>query len=186
MEEERTIVIDLRLSRGFAAGLLCVLLAAVVAVFASPTEEITIAATRPSPVESGGMRQFYLAGGGHLGAVAKTACASGYHMASLWEIADPSNLKYNTTLGYQQSDSGEGPPADEAYVRGWVRTGYTSDSSTIAGRANCFNWGTSNPNYHGSTAALPSQWTSDLQDLGVWQLDVADCDTFLYVWCIED
>jgi hypothetical protein len=187
MKEEKTIVIDLRLSKGTVTTLVGILIAVILCIFVSLTEKSAIAATgKTSPTQSGGMRQFYLAGPGYLGGVAKTACASGYHMASLWEIADPSNLKYNTSLGYQQTDSGDGPPADETYVRGWVRTGYTSDSSTTAGRANCTNWGTSNPNWHGSTAALPSQWTSDLQDIGVWQLDYATCDEYLYVWCIED
>jgi hypothetical protein len=187
MKEEKTIVIDLRLSRGVLTALAGVLIVVTLFVSFSLTRESAVAATgKTSLIQSNGMRQFYLAGPGYLGGVAKTACASGYHMASLWEIADPSNLKYNTSLGHQQTDSGEGPPADETYVRGWVRTGYTNDSSTTAGRANCINWGTSNPNWHGSTAALPTQWTSNLQNIGVWQLDYATCDNYLFVWCIED
>ena len=40
---------------------------------------------------------------------AVNACAAGHHMASVFELLDPSNLKYDTTLGVQQEDSGQGP-----------------------------------------------------------------------------
>jgi len=186
MKEEKTLIIDLRLSRGVVTILGIALIMVILFSFSITGERAVAATGETSPTQSNGMRQFYLADSGYLGAVAKTACASGYHMASLWEIADPSNLKYNTSLGHQQTDSGEGPPADEAYVRGWVRTGYISDGSTTVGRANCFNWGTSNPVWYGTTASLPTQWTSNLQDLGVWQLGYAECGQYLYVWCIED
>ncbi|MFX1355393.1 MAG: hypothetical protein ACFFGP_15680, partial [Promethearchaeota archaeon] len=56
------------------------------------------------------MRQYYLTDTptGFTGADADTACAAGYHMASLYEILDTSNLKYNTDLGQTREDSGEG------------------------------------------------------------------------------
>ena len=44
-------------------------------------------------------RSFYLTKATHKGFAGETACALGYHMASLWEIHEPSNLSYNTTLG---------------------------------------------------------------------------------------
>ncbi len=58
-----------------------------------------------------GPRKFYLTKTLHTGAQALSACATGYHMASLWEIHDPTNLRYNTELGFTSgSDSGFGPP----------------------------------------------------------------------------
>jgi hypothetical protein len=46
-------------------------------------------------------------------------------MASMWEISDPSNLRYDTQLGVTTADSGFGPPAGTSFVAffGWVRTG---------------------------------------------------------------
>ena len=40
-------------------------------------------------------------------------------MASLGEIHDTSNLRYDTDLGLTLADSGFGPPI----VFGWIRTG---------------------------------------------------------------
>lgn len=188
MQEEKTIVIDLRLSRGVVTILLGVLIVVTLFVSFPLTRENAIAYTgKTSLTQSSGMRGFYLTDSSdYYGSIAKTACATGYHMASLWEIADPSNLKYNTSLGYEQTDSGEGPPADEAWVFGWVRTGYVADVSTTVGRANCSNWTSHGFSTWGTTAALPSQWTSGLQDIGVWQLDYDECDDWNRVWCVED
>jgi len=57
-----------------------------------------------------------------------TACAAGYHAASLWEIWDPTNLVYDTTLGYPDSDSTDGLPTS---IIGWVRTGYHDADGTL-------------------------------------------------------
>lgn len=187
MKEEKTIIIDLKLSRGLVTILVGVLIMATLFIsFSLTRENARASAGKTSLTQSSGMRQFYLTDSGHYGSVAKAACDSGYHMASLWEIADPSNLKYDTDRGYQQTDSGEGPPADEVYVLGWVRTGYIGDTSTTAGRANCNNWTIHSFSQYGTTASLPSQWTSGLQDIGVWQLDHDECDDLNRVWCIED
>ena len=56
------------------------------------------------------MRQYYLSKASVHSYEAPGVCASGYHFASLWEIMDPSGLKYNSTLGLTSYDSGEGPP----------------------------------------------------------------------------
>ncbi len=56
-------------------------------------------------------RKFYLTGSPVDGAAASGACATGYHMASLWEIFDPSGLDYNTSLGMTLEDSAQGPPS---------------------------------------------------------------------------
>ena len=55
-------------------------------------------------------KSFYLTRVTHNASQALSACAEGYHMASLWEIHDPSNLRYDTELGFTTDDSGFGPP----------------------------------------------------------------------------
>ncbi len=118
------------------------------------------------------------------GATADTACAAGYHMASLWEIADPSHLRYNTALGDAQGDSGYGPPT---ITYGWVRTGYDSDNSGLAGKANCNVWSSSNAGHYGSVVRLPTGWSVPAdQDVGVWNVNFQKCDLGAPVWCVAD
>ena len=112
--------------------------------------------------QSGGMRQFYLTPFAEPGADAPTACAAGYHFASLWELTDPSNLKYNTSLGLTLADSGQGPPQ----WTGWVRTGYVANTSGAAGRANCDGWTSSDALDYGTFATLPADWSESPGWLG--------------------
>src|SRR5437899_259888 len=75
-------------------------------------------------------RSFYLTKATHKGFAGETACALGYHMASLWEIHEPSNLSYNTTLGLTGKDTGQGPPSG---LSGWIRTGYGDTTEKVIG-----------------------------------------------------
>ena len=123
---------------------------------------------------------------------APTACAKGYHFASIWELADPSSLIYKTSLGLTSTDSGEGPPVAIPFlsgvlpVSGWIRTGYNPWSADTAGRANCTAWLSDYSFDWGTTAKLPSSWTGGAQDLGVWDIGVKTCDSLSWVWCVED
>jgi hypothetical protein len=107
-------------------------------------------------------------------------------MASLWEIMDPSNMEYNTSLGATTVDSGQGPPSWPFW--GWVRTGYSSDNSTTPGRANCNGW--TSTTGKGTYAALTDAWTSGLADIHVWDVDTGggtwDCSANFRVWCVAD
>jgi hypothetical protein len=142
---------------------------------------------------SAGLRGYYLTTATYNGADADGTdgngagvCADGYHFASLWEILDPSNLKYDTDLGMVRDDSGQGPPTFSYFFGGWVRTGYTSSTSTTAGTGNCNAWTSSDSGDYGTTACLPSDWTAG-QDIHVWQVDTTTCNTtFLRVWCVAD
>ncbi len=122
---------------------------------------------------------------------ALTTCASGYHFASLWEIANPSNLQYDTTLGITSPDSGQGPPTATAFfsaaltVRGWVRTGFINSTTATAGHANCSGWSSANDTYSGTVIGLSSTWT-DSQDIGVWNATTQFCDSLQRVWCVQD
>jgi hypothetical protein len=138
---------------------------------------------------SAGLRGYYLTTATYNGADADGTdgngagvCADGYHFASLWEILDPSNLKYNTTLGRTQDDSGQGPPT---LSYGWVRTGYSSNASTTPGWGNCNAWTSSSGEHSGTTAYLPGDWTAG-QDIYVWEVYAPRCNVNRYVWCVAD
>ena len=181
MQKETIIVIDLKGTRGLVVldGALTVML--LMLFLALPAEDGVVTASEMSVTQSTGMRQFYLSEGASQGNSALAQCAAGYHMASLWEIADPTNLKYNTSLGRTAGDSGQGPPSNDV---GWVRTGWQSDSSGPAGQANCTVWGEFGG--AGTLVNLLDYWTSGDQDIGVWNADADSCALWKPVWCVED
>jgi hypothetical protein len=135
------------------------------------------------------MRQYYLtADGNYIGSQASTACATGYHMASLWEVLDPSNLRYNVSLGYDRLDAGMGPPSA---TFGWIRTGYEShDGSNPAhgpGRPNCSAWSSGSAGNYGTVVRLPSDWMqADQQDVLIWDAALRECSEVAPVWCVAD
>jgi hypothetical protein len=102
-------------------------------------------------------------------------------MASLWEILDPSHLKYNTALGYTSDDSGEGPPT---WLAGWVCTGYGNYNSNTAGMANCNAWSTTSG--YGTNVALSHTWTAGWENIHVWIAGTSSCSLTSQVWCVED
>jgi hypothetical protein len=181
---EKIIVIDIKLTRGLVVALSCLLVLAVLLVFLTRAGDSASASEREAAqAASTGMRQFYLTLAAVDGADALTACAAGYHMASLWEIADPSNLAYNTALGRTRPDSGQGPPTSRS---GWVRTGYDSYSASPSGNANCEAWTSAYSGSTGSQVYLPSDWTAGDEDMSVWGVNPGPCHTGHPVWCIED
>ena len=122
-EPEKIIVIDINLTRGLAIVLAAaLLLAATLGILAWGQQE-AVASSPQAPASSAGMRQYYLTkdlyeGDEPTGTDGNGAgvCAAGYHFASLWEILDTSNLKYNADLGLTADDSGQAaepsaPPA---------------------------------------------------------------------------
>jgi hypothetical protein len=134
-----------------------------------------------------GPRKFYLTQDQLTGSQALTACADGYHMASLFEIFDFSNMKYDTTLGLQFTfqDSVSGPPTG---VRGWIRTNYASSGQAqIAGQDNCFTWTSNSSSDYGTAALLNSHWAiPPVTSMDPWLSSLVTCDTSHLVWCIQD
>jgi hypothetical protein len=114
---------------------------------------------------------------------ALAACVSGFHMASLYEIFDPSNLRYDTTLGVAQGDSGSGPPRNF----GWIRAGNIAQSTTtsVPGNANCDAWQSSSSAITGSLAGLDG-WANAAFSTSPWRGTVAGCQRINNVWCVED
>jgi hypothetical protein len=190
MRDEKTIVIDINLTRGLVALLaLALLMAALVGYLTWGQREAAASGSQAPLATSAGLRGYYLTQSQYNGAQADGTdgngagvCAEGYHFASLWEILDPSNLKYNTDLGMVEDDSGQGPPT---MYQGWVRTGYNSDSSSTTGEGNCNAWTSSDSGHYGTRARLPPTWTAG-QDIHVWQVDISTCAIGRRVWCVED
>ena len=139
-----------------------------------------------------GPRKFYVTQGRYDGSQALSACADGYHMASLWEILDPSNLSYDTGLGATLADSGSGPPT---VVPGWVRTGFLSsagitaaDGSVQPGTANCQAWTSASSGAHGTTVYLPIYTPADVgvTPISPWVAGTRSCDRPELAWCVQD
>ena len=140
-------------------------------------------------------RRYYLTKDTFDGASALTACAAGFHMASLFEIFDPSALVYDTTLGFTSADSGSGPPArvtdpDTGFiVVGWIRTGEGTFGAGVTGVANCNAWTSNSHSDVGSTSRLSSNWLDaghSLSTVSPWQPVNTYCDGTTRVWCVQD
>jgi len=181
MQEETTIVIHMNIGKWLVTLVGIVTTILLLLFLTLPAEEPVVTASERAVTQSTGMRQFYLSDYGYDGDVAMGVCAAGYHMASLWEIADPTNLKYNISLGEGSADSGQGPPSQ---LVGWVRTGFSSDSSTTPGQSNCEVW--DDLNGSGTVVNLHDYWTNGGQDIDVWNAGTAGCELSRAVWCVED
>jgi hypothetical protein len=140
------------------------------------------AVASPTQAEHTDPLQYYLTTDLYHGDQVLSACALGFHMASLWELLDTSNLRYNTTRGFTRTDSGYGPPA----TGGWIRTGYASDSTGSPGTSNCHAWTSGSESDVGSYVFLPGIWEADNEDLMGWAVATAICSTQIRVWCIGD
>lgn len=137
-------------------------------------------------------RRFLLATGtppvGVIGSTARTSCPAGFHMASLWEIFDPTTLTYDSELGYPgfgnaNDDLGSGPPSN---VAGWVRTGWTSVlTPSGAGQVSCTGWTNGTISQQGTQATFRSTWTAP-GDGWPWTLSTIQCNFPNGVWCVED
>ncbi len=181
MNHEKDVVLELNLTGRRLAFLVAVLLLASITLLLATKDDLATA----SPELVTGQRRYYITDLAQQPNQALTACAAGFHFASLWEIADPSGLQYDTTLGQTTLDSGGGPSTTQGL--GWVRTGYNfADVNNTAGHANCNLWTSNNNSHYGTVAVLPQIWTSGAQDLSVWDVDVRTCNFTLGVWCVED
>ena len=138
-----------------------------------------------NPLTRDPRKSYYLTQTQHNGGHALSACAAGYHMASLWEIHDPSNLRYDTQLGLTQDDSGFGPPTGFGAV-GWVRTGFAANSSATAGQTNCNAWTSTSLAVGGTLVLLVSDWESTADNVSPWNATVSSCSSPRSVWCMQD
>jgi len=131
-------------------------------------------------------RHFYLTQTNVAGSQVLTACAAGFHTASVWEILNPSNLTYDITLGLTQADSGSGPPI----AKGWVRTGanaitQTGNTWTDELPSNCTAWTSSDPMDIGAVVTLVWYWGNGTQ-MAPWRQTYSACSQLMPVWCLEN
>ena len=126
---------------------------------------------------------YYLTKATVMGDKALTACASGYHMASIVELSDLSHLHYLTTYAgaYQApgTDQGDGPPLQGA---GWVRT------NNILGLNNCMDWTSNSSSSTGTIGYIYGQYDTTTEQAQVYWIFNATliCNNKFSVWCIEN
>jgi hypothetical protein len=130
-----------------------------------------------------GPRKFYLTQNFHDGAEAPLACAQGYHMASLREIFDTSNLRYDTDLGFTVDDAGFGPPS---FTRGWIRTGIPASAGSAPGGGNCNAWTSAVSGDNGTTVGLDFNWNAAGTVVSPWAPSSNTCNFLVKVWCVQD
>jgi hypothetical protein len=132
-------------------------------------------------------RSYYLTKSMHLATAAPTACAPGFHFASLWEIHDPSHLSYDATRGYVSNIQGSGPPAGQSHTaaHGWIRTG-APYATSAAGELTCMFFGSSSAGELGTVVALSATWTAASSTVSPWVASLVRCDFTRSVWCVED
>ena len=104
-------------------------------------------------------------------------------MASLWEIFDPTGLRYDRTQGRLNDDSGFGPPAD---LSGWIRTGANSQAGAGAGDANCNAYTSNDLADHGTLTELSEEWDTPGSEVSPWRHSEQRCDISFPVWCVRD
>ena len=126
-------------------------------------------------------RRVYVTPGYFEGDEVLTACARGYHLASYWEIREPSNFVYETRLGLTNADYQFGPPASkEAGVTGlwaWLDFGTVPDVTY-----NCNGW--TGYAYHGYSASLGM--ANPASTFYPFNIQVNRCNMKAHVWCASD
>lgn len=138
-----------------------------------------------NPLTRDSRKSFYLTKTTHDGSQALTACADGYHMASLWEILDPSNMRYDTQLGATLQDSGFGPPVGD-FSEGWIRTGGGAATSQIIGLGNCNAWMSARPEDSGTVVKLDFPSNAFGVAISPWFAFLNTCNVDVKVWCVQD
>ena len=143
--------------------------------------QITALQAQVASLVNNGPREFYLTTTTHPVNEVLSACAEGYHTAAMYEIHDPTDLRYETVLGLTLPDSGSGPPTNQA---GWIRTGFSGIVSAIPGQASCQTWSTTAG--QGTLVSLNSQWFDDATSIDPWNAGGASCALEFRVWCVQD
>jgi len=111
--------------------------------------------------------------------LALTACDSGFHMASMWELFEPSALHYDVRRGFGAADSGSGAPQ----LHAWIRTGSPVSDGGVPGDLSCEGWERGDSNASGTLVAFGvDDWISGI----IWDSAEALCSNTIPVWCVED
>ena len=134
-------------------------------------------------------KMYYLTENTFDGGDAIMACDFGFHMASISEIQDPSNLQYanRSTAAYDSLVDGQrlGAPSNRM---GWVRSGVYSP----LGVYDCGDWRGKYDTQLGNTLALYDFWYASEHEQPVshlntwWQAARQICSQPKPVWCAEN
>jgi hypothetical protein len=169
-----------------AAALVCLLMAIPMTISIDATEpssHVSMPESAAAYLPHGSGRHFYLTKASYIADAVTTACAAGYHMASLWEILDVSSLTYDYDhpAAYTRADSGFGPPSN---WYGWVRTGQASSGVNVAGSGNCLNWSSVSATNYGTFVKLSITWETPPTEIFYWDAASFACNMTGPVWCV--
>ncbi|MFA4833414.1 MAG: hypothetical protein WC619_01025 [Patescibacteria group bacterium] len=129
-------------------------------------------------------KKYYLTSATMEGGGPLTACASGYHFASLWELIDLNQHTYNSSLGMYLDDSGlYGPPVG---TLGWIRTGGVSNTTVTVGTGNCAAWTSTSGAHYGTMARITTSWAGGATTISPWEGDIDFCNTQHRAWCMQN
>jgi hypothetical protein len=140
-----------------------------------------------------GARRFYLTPiAAANGAAAGASCSAGFHIASIWEIHDPSALFYDVAHGATSLGSGQGVPAQTSGSPandnvGWVLTGI-DDATALpnAGLVNCHAYTTGSASARGTILRIHGDLSAASPQVPPWTSNTAGCNEPWKVWCVED
>ena len=127
-------------------------------------------------------------------------CGSGFHFASIYEILDPTTIRYASDNKYSLkeplADMGRGPPQR---LYGWIRTGQYADRLNVPGSANCDGWQTAEEYRFGTAVGL--RQTQPQESIAYynfpvivlypatapwWDVMTWPCSMGHRVWCVSD
>jgi len=140
-----------------------------------------------------GARRFYLSQTAAAnGGAASASCSAGFHIASIWEIHDPSALFYDVAHGATSLGSGQGVPAQASGSLandnvGWALTGI-DDTTTLpnAGLINCHAYTTGSASARGTILRINGDLSAASPQVPPWTANTAGCNEPWKVWCVED
>jgi hypothetical protein len=126
-------------------------------------------------------RAFYLTESEVMGGATLTACATGFRMATAWELYDPSNLRYASDSEGAGDVHREGTfPGPSSGREGWIRVGYGESGILNDLRSGCSGWTSSDPSHFGTHASLHPVSSPP------FSFAVGNCDDERRVWCVQD
>ena len=143
---------------------------------------LALAAFASLPAEAGAKKYFLTVDSFPVNEVLG-ACGKGYHMATLWEIFDPTQLTYDAKRGQTAEDSGSGPAAG---IYGWIRTGGPAATISSAGGGNCMAWTSTVGTDNGTAVQLGSHWDDPAEFSSPWAAAPTSCGSTFPVWCKQN
>jgi hypothetical protein len=130
-------------------------------------------------------RRYYLTPNQLQGNHGANDCAFGFHMASIFELLDLSDLEYDRTRGYLLNDIGSGPPEAQGWARPGTNGGATTSCST--GQINSPPWSSNSATSDGVVVTpIWGSFATSTDSTPRWRSQVMQCDDAFRVWCVED